>query len=122
MKENNRIQMHVIIGTSANLEVTPLLTSLANDLCFAISSISAGCTLDYTEGFWSAEGDKFLYKYENIKKQRNISIQVTTLPERKKELLDVIRQTLQKHPLTKELDIHSVHVETQSVASEHFRL
>lgn len=122
MNSNKRIRLDIIIGKSATVGSQTQLIELADDICMAISAVSAGCSLNSSTGFWSREGDKFLDKYEHIDKQDNIHIHVTILPEKQDEVLAVLQDTLQNHSLTKILGITSVHVEITPVSTQHLSL
>lgn len=119
---SKRIRLDIIIGIPVSANESAQLTALADDICLSISRISAGCTLTFSEGFWSTDGDQFLQAYENIEKQRNINIHVTVLEDKKKQLLTALKSTMQCHPVVQQLGVRSVHVEIFPVLTEHLSL
>lgn len=119
---NKRIRMDIILGIPHSQVHHTLLNEVADFLCQEISTISAGCTLSFSHGFWSQQGDEFLESYHNIDKQDNIHVHVTVLEEKQTQVFSHIQQCLRNNHHIKELGIQSVHIETYPVCVHHLSL
>lgn len=122
MNCKKRIRLEIIIGIPVSVAGQEQLADLGDDICMAISAVSAGCTLSFCEGFWSLDGDKFLPAYDNIEKQRNIKIHVTVLEDKKDVTLKALKTSLETNPIVKTLNINSVHIELYPLMTQHISL
>lgn len=122
MSKNIRLRLEFIIGTYDQPENSKKIKLLANQVCLDISTIVAGCTFWYSNGFWSKNGNQFLENYSEIEKQINLHIHVSILKKDEELFMTFVKDRLRFYKNDLEISIESVHLEKSIVEENHFLL